>query len=381
MLVAAAALLSGCGGTHVRLTVTPASAPLDVPFTIRATGLDPRQTLTVVASGQSSLNGVHWQGSRKAVANAHGELVLRDRYLLAWLRPKPAGAIGSWPEKINVVVRGRDVDATASARRAPPPESLVSSEQRPATSGFYGDWIAPPGARHHTAILLFGGSDGGLPSYVDRIGATLAGDGYPVLELAYFREPGLPQHLSRIPLEYFRRALEWMRRQPAVDTRRIVTVGVSRGGELSLILAATYPRLVRAAVGYVPSAWVEAAFTSQFAPAWTYRAKPYWGGDDRVIPVEQSAGPIFVVDGGADGIWPSGRSVKSIARRMRAHGRTDVTALVYAKAGHLVGTGVPVQAAPAVASEQTAGWGGTPAADERGRQDSWPKLLRFLSRL
>src|ERR671936_1469150 len=95
---------------------------------------------------------------------------------------------------------------------------------------------------------------------------TLAGHGYPVLQLAYFREPGLPQSLTRIPLEYFERALGWLSRQPEVDPRRIVTWGWSRGGEASLLVAATFPELVHAAVAYVPSAYVFPALPDASAP-------------------------------------------------------------------------------------------------------------------
>jgi dienelactone hydrolase len=76
----------------------------------------------------------------------------------------------------------------------------------------------------------------------------LAARGYPVLALAYFREDGLPRELVRIPLEYFRRALLWMRTRPEVDPARVVTLGISRGGELSLILASTFPDLVSGAI-------------------------------------------------------------------------------------------------------------------------------------
>ena len=51
---------------------------------------------------------------------------------------------------------------------------------------------------------------------------------------------------------------------------------------------------MRAAVGYVPSAAVEPAFTPEFAPAWMYRGKAY-RGDGGLIPVERIAGGVFVV--------------------------------------------------------------------------------------
>src|SRR5207302_7034461 len=114
-------------------------------------------------------------------------------------------------------------------------------------------------------------------------------------------------------LEYFRRALEWLQRQPQVDSARIVTFGVSRGGELSLILASTFRDLVHGAVGYVPSSSANNGIPDMSKPAWTYRGRPVVG----VIPVERIAGPVFVVGGGDDQLWPSAQFVGDIklARR------------------------------------------------------------------
>lgn len=204
----------------------------------------------------------------------------------------------------------------------------------------------------------------------------------PVLDLAYFSEPGLPPTLSRIPLEYFERALRWLAAQPGVDSRRVVTFGVSRGGELSLLLASTFPQLVHGAVGYVPSAYAVRS-PSDFGPAWTYRGKPVLG----LIPVGRGSGPVFVAGGGDDLMWPSGSSVQRIASEL--HGRRGVVALDYAGAGHELGLILPEQI-PAPHSDPygvfasrygTVSMGGSAAADEAAREDSWPRLLRFLARI
>ena len=256
---------------------------------------------------------------------------------------------------------------------------LIREDVRPNRTGFFGEWIRPRRVSRHTAVLVLGGSDGGIAAYTESIASTLARDGYPVLARAYFNEPGLPKGLARIRLEYFQRALEWMRAQPEVDPSRTVTFGVSRGGELSLILASTYPQLVHAAVGYVPIQWVFPGWPDTSQPAWLYHGKPY-RGDRCKIPVERIRGPVFIVGAADDRVWPSARAVHAITARMRAHGRNQVTGLVYQGAGHALGTAVPVPAG-GVASGTPPGFGGSASADERAREDSWPKLLRFLGRL
>jgi dienelactone hydrolase len=102
------------------------------------------------------------------------------------------------------------------------------------------------------------------------------------------------------------------------------------------------------------------------------------------IRVEQIAGPVLAVGADDDGLWPSGRATRAIATRMRAHGRhADVTALVYAHAGHTVGAMVPNVPTTTSASSRYGRlqYGGSPAADAAARADSWPRLLAFLARI
>ena len=87
---------------------------------------------------------------------------------------------------------------------------------------------------------------------LSRRAAHLAARGYAALALAYFGTEHLPPTLAEIPLEYFETALAWLARQPEVDPDRLGVAGVLRGGELALLLGATFPAL-RAVVADVPS--------------------------------------------------------------------------------------------------------------------------------
>jgi dienelactone hydrolase len=106
----------------------------------------------------------------------------------------------------------------------------------------------------------------------------------------------------------------------------------SRGGEASLLIASTFPRIVRGAIGLVPNSSV---FPSPVAsrPAWTLRGKPVL---PQPIRVERISGPVLTVAAGDDKEWPS----------------ADETSL-----------------------------GGTPRANAAARADLWSRLLRYLARL
>jgi dienelactone hydrolase len=321
--------------------------------------------------------------SRAVKADARGNVDLPRSELLALVAPAAGSKARIGPlytRKIAVSVEsGAKTLATTQAKRFIASGSVARRALRPASTGLYGEYQRPDSASKHAAVLLIGGSEGGMP--VGYAPSLLASHGYPVLALAYFSEPGLPSSLERIPLEYFQRALAWLARQPEVDPERIVVIGASRGGEAALLLGATYPELVHAVAAYVPSDRVVPAPTDGTTPAWTLAGKPLASGQP--IAVEKIAGPVFVVGAVQDYLWPSSSSVLGIEQRMKEHGRSDVTVLDYPTAGHGVGLMVPnVPTMRFVKTRYgTFDLGGTPRADAYARADSWPKLLRFLSKL
>ena len=83
---------------------------------------------------------------------------------------------------------------------------------------------------------------------------------------------GRPTRLHLQPLEYFESALAWLAAHPAVDEARTGVFGSSRGGELVLLLGATYPQIA-AVVAHVPShvLWEGCCDPVALdAPAWTH---------------------------------------------------------------------------------------------------------------
>jgi dienelactone hydrolase len=115
---------------------------------------------------------------------------------------------------------------------------VVSREVR--DRGLVGKLFAPDQPGPHRAVLVVGGSNEGL-AWSQEMAALLASHGYAVFALAYLPMEGLPPTLDRIPLEYFGTALDWLSEQTTVAANKIGVVGLSRGGELALLLSATYP--------------------------------------------------------------------------------------------------------------------------------------------
>src|SRR5690606_35035569 len=77
--------------------------------------------------------------------------------------------------------------------------------------------------------------------------------------LDYFKAPGLSPFITETPLEYLEAGLNWVRRELQPKDGFVAVSGQSRGGELALLLGATFPDLVSAVIAFVPAAMVHGA--------------------------------------------------------------------------------------------------------------------------
>ncbi len=417
--VAVIACLAGVGtalarawgsNSSLKLIVSPKESLVDSPTQLRVRGAEPRTRVTVVGAEKSDSNR-RWISRAVFRADAAGGVDVsraysiggtyrgRDAMGLFWsMRPRgsrgPLYSVGLWPRttttvRFAAILHGRVMARVYVTRRTLGPDVHIRSTTLQ-NEGFVGRLYArqPNGAKH-PGILLLGGSGGGFPpSYLSPL---LASHGYPTLALAYFGERGLPRDLKNIPLEYFEKALGWLAKQPGVDARHLVTFGGSRGGEAALLLGSIYSKLVHAVVAYSPSSVVYPGLPSG-GHAWLLHGKPLpsasphdpFGTPAAVIPVERINGPIFLVAGGSDLLWPSAQSSRAISQRLRTHGRRDFSSLLYPRAGHLVDVAVPYFPVATVLQTGRYGiinYGGSTRADAVARSRSWPKLLRFLRRL
>ena len=203
-----------------------------------------------------------------------------------------------------------------------------------------GTLFTPAGRGRHPAMIVFGGSEGGK-TVPELQAAYLASHGYTTLALAYFGSAGVPAELSLIPLEYFATAIDWLGHQPTVNPHRIGVRGGSRGGELALLLGSRYPQL-KAIVASAPSNVVWGGLPNIGQSAWSENGRPVpflipkldgskppfdWWVDAldtpqaavAAIPVERINGPVLLLNGADDQLWPSPEMTDRIMARLRAH--------------------------------------------------------------
>ncbi|MDO4631370.1 MAG: hypothetical protein Q4A82_03685 [Corynebacterium sp.] len=80
---------------------------------------------------------------------------------------------------------------------------------------------------HKGIVVVFGGSDGGNNDIRAR---ELREQGYNVLGLYFFGQPGQPEGLADVPLDFFAEALDWIRQHGDINAPITVFGGVERRG-------------------------------------------------------------------------------------------------------------------------------------------------------
>jgi hypothetical protein len=102
------------------------------------------------------------------------------------------------------------------------------------------------------------------------------------------------------------------------------------------------------------------------------------------IPLEKIRGPVLLLSGKDDKLWPSAQMADLVMKRLAGHKRPYPDKhLCYKNAGHLLGRCIP---GPPVGDSRIRhtvtkvvfDLGGTPDGNAFALWDSWPKVLKFL---
>lgn len=398
--------LSSAAQGELRLVVSPKVSLSTSPLKITISGLKAGQHVTLSVSSFDSY-GATWKSVSTYTAGRPGTLSPASTPSggPSYTGLDPMGpvdfmsssskseALYSWPSgpqtfELTASSDGEKADLTVQRDLG----SFATTPETLGQEGFVGEYFAPvtaPPKRDRPAVLLFGGSEGGMSEWL--LAEALAAHGYPTLDLAYFKEPGLPQALEDIPLGYFAKALRWLGSQPGVDPARMWVDGVSRGSEAALLLGVHYPGLVHGVVALVPSDAALCSYPSCAGPAWTFQGKavPYTRQVDQphptddpaaVIAVARVKGPVFLDCGDEDGLWTSCAYARAImAELAAAHDPYPHVLMVSQKGGHFSALEVPPYE-PGAPELQRADplVGGTPVGDDLAWAGQWPRFINFL---
>ncbi len=419
------------------LHISPADALIDVPRQIRVEHVAPGATVEITALTRR--NGVLWQAQAAYTAGEDGAVDLtRDAPVsgdytglapmgLIWAQSPDDGKSREYFNQpvtdalvTEVVVRAEGAEARGSFTQRLAADGVTRVEVR--EEGLVGTLYLPAGSApgSHPAVMILNGSGGGIN---EPRAALYASRGYAAFALAYFKAPGLSDYISNTPLEYFQTGLRWLRKkvQPLHDF--VAISGQSRGGELVLLLGATFPKEVSAVVAYVPGAVVHSGQNAcdpkigREGPTWLLGGKPIphvwennrtatWAPFDEGpaphrhekailtalqdpdavararIRVEDIEGPVMLLSGTDDGSWPSSLYSKMVQDKLtEVRHPYPVQWLDYENGGHsilfpYVPTTQLVYAHPVSGKISTSG--GNPKDNARADQESWEGVKTFL---
>ena len=262
------------------------------------------------------------------------------------------------------------------------------------------------------AILMLGGSEGGLREGHNAMARRLAAQGFAVLYPGYYRTSEETKSFDMVPLETFDAAIAFLESRADVDASRIGAIGVSKGAEGVLLYASRNPA-IDAVVAIVPSSVVWQGFDwetidmSRFRSSWSNKGEPvpyasyvqpewyewFTGGgigamysasldavpedSDAAIKIEEIGGPVLLLCGEADSLWPSCRMSRQLAERGKLAGKSDIELVAYEDGGHMI-YGRPREPDEADL-DQLDQMGGTDIGNNEARKDVLRRIDAFFS--
>lgn len=421
-----------------QIEVTPSTALIDVPVHITLSGFAPHQLITLHATLTDGMPGGEMSASSHAIfqsdEDGNVDLVSQAPLFGTYEGIDPMGLFWSMhvqsqrfysPHSLDTfefAPRSTEIHLSAEVHgkviaKANVTRIFVSPEvsiEKIRENGLVGLYFYDPHAKPRPAVLVLGGSEGGIGSS-SQFAALFASHGYPALALAYFQCDDLPDDIRQIPLEYIQNAIQWLKTQPQVHPEKIAVFGRSKGAELSLVMGSFDPD-IRAVIASSPSSTVcigcdtESADSDIFSPqsSWSFRGEPLpfvpwtetqsreanerlqtkeridhlhkeaWKNcewmEDASIPFERIQGPILLLSSDDDHWWPSAEHCEQMVKRLRENSFPhEVVHLRYENTGHMIRF-------PYIPTTRTQLNGGTAKNNAYACEHSWREVLLFLER-
>ncbi|XP_062945141.1 acyl-coenzyme A thioesterase 2, mitochondrial isoform X2 [Cynocephalus volans] len=227
----------------------------DEPVRIAVRGLAPEQPVTLRASLRDE-KGALFRAHARYRSDAGGELDLARAPALggSFAGLEPMGLFWALePDKPSVrlvkrdvrtpfvveleVLDGHEPEAGRLLGRAVHERHFLRPGVRrePVRAGrVRGSLFLPPEPGPFPGIVDIFGAGGGLLEYRASL---LAGKGFAVMALAYYKYEDLPKTIETLHLEYFEEAVNYLLNHPEVKGPGVGLLGISKGGDLCLSMA------------------------------------------------------------------------------------------------------------------------------------------------
>ncbi|MTK09303.1 MAG: acyl-CoA thioester hydrolase [Hungatella sp.] len=228
------------------------------------------------------------------------------------------------------------------------------------------DGIFFPALHKENVIIFISGSEGGLGTG-EKMGSYYQGLGYSTLALGLFHTKQTNKYLSKVPIEYMERAVDWLKN---LGYSKIVVDGISKGSEYALYASAVISE-VAGVIARVPSYFISEGLANKSPSGnscWSYKGRelPYTPykirkiskikmllaerqfsllsinrdknvTEESIIPVERIHGPILLMSTKADTIWPCDLYAEKLKERLRInHFPYEVQHISFNYMGHFL---------------------------------------------
>ncbi|XP_057638176.1 acyl-coenzyme A thioesterase 1-like [Chionomys nivalis] len=360
--------------TNATLSLEPAGRSCwDEPLSIAVRGLAPEQPVTLRAALRDE-KGALFRSHARYRADPHGELNLARAPALggSFAGLEPMGLLWAmepdrplWrlikrdvqtPFVVELeVLDGHEPDGGRLLARAAHERHFMAPGVRrvPVREGrVRATLFLPPEPGPYPGIVDLFGVGGGLLEYRASL---LAGKGFAVLALAYYKYDDLPKGLETMRIEYFEEAVNYLLSHPEVKGPGIGILGISKGGELGLAMA-SFLKGIKAAVfinGSVAAVGNTINYKDETIPPLSLlrdRIKVSKDGlldvveglqsplveTKSFIPVERSDATFLFLVGQDDRNWKSEFYANEISKRLQAHGKEKPQIILYPEAGHYI---------------------------------------------
>jgi dienelactone hydrolase len=283
--------------------------------------------------------------------------------------------------------------------------------------GFQANYYVKENTQPKVAVILIGGGQWG-----DYWAQQFAKKKMVGLSIPYTGKEGLPRLPEEIELEYFEKAINWLKNQPEVDPKKIVVMGASRNAELALVIASTFPESISGVVAYAPSSvsWSNTVLpynSNELKSSWKYKGVDipyvpmnkikgnesnkikilqYWKNGlaktdviiQATIKVEKINGPIILFSGNDDKVWPSAIMADMIEKRLEDNNfEHSFQNIKYDNAGHLISNNPDDNSSNRTGIININGkdyeyeFGGNNNGDFKAKQDAKIKLMEFIEKI
>ncbi|NXC36919.1 ACOT5 thioesterase, partial [Campylorhamphus procurvoides] len=403
--------------------LSPAARSLfDEPLAIAVQGLGPRQQVTLRASLRDE-TGELFQATARYQAGSDGELDLSRCPALpggSFSGLEPMGLLWALqPQRPFWRLVKRDVlspfvlQLEVLEGHTEPPGRLLARAQHeraflrdgvrrvPVRDGrIRATLFLPPGEDTFPGIIDIHGFGGGLFEYRASL---LANHGFATLALAYYKYEDLPQKLTELHLEYFEEAVNYMLQHPQVKGPGVGLLGYSKGGEVSLAMAAFLKNITAVAALNSPVAVtsIPLCYKDKTIPSLTIyeqRIKVIDSnildcsdiptdafqapGNQSLIPIEKAEAQLLFIVGQDDHVVKSEYYATEICKLLQAQGKENFQILSYPGTGHCIEPPFfplyPIGNHPVF--HKQAVLGGELRAYSKAQVHAWPQIQVFFKK-